>query len=177
MRQHQSKRKIRLRLIKNLLLGTIAILAAIYFVYSATGNPYHEYLLITKGVTTTGLITDADEMVENRDDGGVYFSHYYSYTFKIANGKELISHGKGEGRLPEELTDLRKPSPIEVIYLQSNPEVNKIKNTISKSISELLWAKVGLGMVLLIAFSSIGYVLIKNAIKEYSSATKKQVPL
>ncbi len=157
-----------------MLIGLAAIAAAFYFVYSVSGNPYHEYLLITKGVTTKGFITDAEEMVEDGDDGRAHFSHYYSYTFKAPDGKELSTQGESQGRLPDELSDLSNPYPIEVVYLNSNPEINKIKNTIPKNIGELLWRKIGLGAVLLIAFSSIGFVLIKNAIKEYSLAIKNE---
>lgn len=173
MEPYQSKRKVKFRLIKNLFIGLAAIAAAFYFVYSAAGNPYHEYLLVTKGVTTKGFITDAEEMVEDGDDGRTHISHYYSYTFKAPDGKELSAHGESQGRLPDELSDLSNPYPIEVVYLKSNPEINKIRNTISKNIGELLWKKIGLGAALLITFSSIGFVLIKNAIKEYSLAIKK----
>ncbi|WP_152266388.1 DUF3592 domain-containing protein [Agriterribacter humi] len=174
MEPYQSKQKIKLRLIRNLVIGLSAITAAFYFVYSAAGNPYHEYLLITKGVTTNGFIADAEEIVEDGDDGRAHFSHYYSYTFRVSSGKELTSHGEGQGRLPNELNDLKRPYPIKVIYLKKNPEINKVKNTISESIGELLWRKIGLGAVLFIAFSSIGILLLKNAITEYSSAIKMQ---
>jgi len=173
MEPYQSKQKIKFRLIKSLFIGLIAIVAAVYFVYSAGGIPYHEYLLITKGITTRGFVIAADENAEDGDDGRAHFSYYYSYTFRLPDGREITSHGESQGRLPNELTDLSEPYPVNVVYIKTNPEINKIKNTISKNIGELLWRKIGLGLILLLAFLSIGFVLIKNAIKEYSLAMNK----
>jgi hypothetical protein len=153
------------------LLGVAALVAAFYFVISITGNPYEEYLLMTKGTTTTGFINYVDKEVEDRDAGGETYYYNYSYTFKTTDGKTITSFQQTSGPESQEVPDLSKPVPIDIVYLQSNPTVNKIKDTLSESLFELLWRKIGLRLILLICFSSFGLILIGNAIKQFIKTT------
>ena len=173
MEKEVSKNSIKYNLVKSLLIGFAAVFAAFYFVYSIAGNPYYEYLLITKGKISQGFITRAGEDVNDDDMGRANFSYYYSYTFESERGKHFNSYGESDGRLPDELSDLSKPYPVQVVYLENKPEVSKLKNTLCSSLSELLWRKFGLGIVLLLFLSSIGFVIMRSAIKNYAIERNK----
>ncbi len=163
----------RFKLAKGVFSGIVAIMAAFAFVYSLTGNPYHEYLLFTNGTTTKGFIIEAYEDAIDDDRGVPHFSFYYTYTFETSNGKTITADGNSDGRLPDELSELSGPHPTMVVYLKSNPEISKLKQTLSDSLWEIVWRKIGLGTLLLLMFSSIGFLLIGNAFKKYSTETKK----
>lgn len=49
-----------------------------------------------------------------------------------------------------------------------------MKRTLSESIGEFLWGKIGIGLLLFAMCSPIGFIVIRNAIREYYS-TKKGV--
>lgn len=168
-----AKGLLKYNLIVGCFWGVLAILAALFMVHSMTGNPYHEYLLITKGETAKGYITDAEEFVTDDDRGRAQFDYYYTYTFTASNGTKHISGGNSSGRLPDQLSDLSNPYPTEVAYLADNPEISRLKHSLSDSIWELLWRRIGFGGFFLIMFSSVGFMITKNAIKEYKVESKK----
>jgi len=169
----QTKKSLKIQLIKSIVWGLVAIIAAFCFVIYTIGNPYNEFRLITKGITAVGRITEAEEFVVDGYRGKAIFYYYYSYSFNLPDGREIKSGGKGNGRLPVVLMDLSDPYPIKVVYLTWKPEINKDKNSICDSVTEFLWRKVGLGTILFLVFSSIGFILIRNGIRDYFTATKK----
>jgi len=175
MEKQSTKNNILFKLIKSLFVGFAALFVAFYFVYSIGGNPYHEYLLMTKGTTTTGFITNTEEDITDDYNGSAHFNYYYHYIFNTANGRQLDSHGECDGRLPSELSDLTEPYPTDVVYLENNPEINMVKNTLCKNVAEFLWRRVGMGTLLLLIFSSLGIVIIRNAINTYLTESKNQL--
>lgn len=163
-----TKRQLLFNLIKGCFWGIIALLAAIWFMSSQMKiNPYHEYLLMTKGISAKGFITDTGEDIDENDRGGAEYSHYYAYSFTTNEGKILESSGRGNGQLREEFVDLDEPYPITIAYLKNNPEINVIKNNLSDSMLEFVLRKIVLGFLLLSLFCSIGLLLIKGAINDY----------
>jgi hypothetical protein len=157
--------------------GIVAMIVAFVFVYSINGNPYYEYQLLQNGTTTEGFITDVTEEVEPSDAGGYTYYYYYTFKFKLPNGNTIKAYQELSGSSAQETPDLNEPYPTEIVYLKNNPEINKIKSTLSDSIWEIVWRKIGLGLILLIVLSSIGFVIARNALKEYLTASKKLVLL
>ncbi len=164
---------LKYNLAKGMLWGTIAVIIAFWVVFSLSGNPFYEFRLLTIGTTTKGFITDVTEEIEPRDAGGNTYYYNYTYNFKLSNGKTIHSHQVVSGGSQQETPDVSIPYPTEIVYLKSNPEINKLKETLSDGIWEILWRKIGLGSLLLLGFSLPGYILIRNAIKEYRRETKK----
>lgn len=160
-----SNRDLKISFGNGLIISIAAIIAAIALVYNIGGNPYHEYLLIKKGVTTIALITDISKDIEENDAGGNTYYYDYSFTFALPNGNKIHSTQQLSRDKPQDTPEV--PSAIEIVYLSDRPEINKIKMTISKSTFEILWRKVGLGILLILIFSSIGFAIIKHSYKEY----------
>jgi hypothetical protein len=167
------KDKLRFILIQHCFWGLVILIASFWLVFSATGNPYQEYLLITKGTNARGFITDADEEIQENDAGGNTYYYYYSYYFKLPDGKKVQSYQKTSGGFRTTLPDLSKPFPVKVVYLANRPEINKIKNTLCQSVGEFIWRKLGLGILLLLILSSIGFELIRRGIKSYLIENQK----
>jgi len=160
-----SNRNLKISFGKGLILGVAAIIAAIALVYSIVGNPYHDYLLMKEGVTTVAVITDISRDIEENDVGGETYYYNYSFTFSLPNGNKIHSTQQLSGDKSQNTPEV--PSTIEIVYLRGRPEINKIKMTLSNNTFEILWRKVGLGILLLLIFSSIGFAIIKYSYKQY----------
>jgi hypothetical protein len=166
--------KLKFTLAFRVFWGVVAVIVAFAFVFSIGGNPYHEYQLLTNGTTTEGFITDVTEDIEPRDAGGYTYYYNYTFSFKLPNGKTIQAYQELSGGSAQEMPDVSDPFPTEIVYLNSNPDINKLKVTLSDSVWEIVWRKIGLGLLLLVMFSSFGFSLIRNAIKEYSTASEKR---
>ena len=177
MNNFRIKGKLKFKLAKGVFWGLVAMIAAFMFVYSLSGNPYYEYQLLKKGTTTKGFITDVTEDVEPRDAGGYTYYYHYTYNFKLANGNTIHSYQEFSGGSQQETPDVSEPYPTEIVYLDSKPEINKLKESLSDSVWEILWRKIGLGTLLLVMFSSFGFILIRNAIRNYLTENKKPTPI
>jgi hypothetical protein len=171
---HTAKQNLIYNLIKGCFLGIAAFLLAIAFLYYLVGNPYHEFLLITQAKTANGLITYSEESTdvvepEGRSASQVY-DVYYEYSFTTVEGKKNKSHATDRNSESGYLKGVNeKPMPIEVEYIAGAPEINRIKgmNNQAQTITEFLWRRVGLGIVLLLLFTSIGFAITRNAIKTF----------
>jgi len=169
-----TRHKLIYDLIKQCFIGAIIVVAAFWFVgYSIKVNPYYEYMLITNSKVTNGFIIRVEEYEEEVDvpdsQGGgsepVTIDNY-KYTFKTQDGK-IINNWSSDLGYIENFTG--EPLPIEVEYLPDSPEVNRVKDKTSqcKTIGEFIWRRLGLGILLLLMFSSIGYHFIRMGIKDY----------
>lgn len=165
----QELKRARIQLIKSSIWGIIAIIAAVCFVFYLTGNPINEYKLINRGKVVDGFITQAEEFVESGDEGGSIYSYSYAYRFKLPDGSIIKSGGNSSGKLPNQLEDLVNAYPIKIVYLPDRPDINAIRDSLSKNTWELLWRKIGLGSLLLVLFSSIGIITLKHGIRQYKS--------
>jgi len=168
-----SKGLIKFRLFIGVFWGIIAMILAFVFVYSIAGNPYNEYRLLKSGTSTEGYITDVNEEFEERDAGGYTYYYYYTFIFKLPNGKTITGYQELSGSSPQKTPDVSEPYPIEIVYLKTNPEINKLKATLCDNLWEIVWRKIGLGLLLLIISSSIGFSLVRKSIKEYLTERKK----
>ena len=171
-----SKRNISIDLIKGCIIGLLIIVAAFWFMsYMMEINPYHEFLLITKSETANGFITHSEEIEDVVEQEGrssrQVFDVYYDYTFTTK--KEEIIKGHSSDRSTESgyLSEANeKPIPIEVEYLPNKPKINRIKGMTGQAttIADFFLRRVGLGLLLLLLFCSVGFIFIKNAIKKYT---------
>ncbi|MBI2283276.1 MAG: DUF3592 domain-containing protein [Bacteroidetes bacterium] len=174
-----NKKSIYFTLVKRLLLGVAIILASVWFLLYQTGNPYHEYLLITQSNKAKGQITYSEEnsdVVEQYDRySREVFDVYYEYNFKTPDGIEIKDKGVQTEPKPGFLQNAKKePIVIEVEYVPSNPKINRIvgMNSQATTIKEFIFRRFGLGLILLILFSSIGFVIISNAVKDFKTQNK-----
>lgn len=158
-------------LVRQCVYGILALIGAGILVSSMVGgNPYHQYLLKTEGVTTQGYITYIKESVGERDDGGESYSYDYWYYFHLPNDKEIDCHQSIIFPIGHDIPYV-KHTPIKaaVVYLKSDPQINRLKLTLPATNSEFLWRIVIGGIFFLIIFGLIGYLIIRNAIKDYIS--------
>lgn len=136
--------------IKTFLLGVLWIGIAFLFWLSLIGNPFNEFMLITRHTqTTTGNLVDTID--HDRYDEGVY-------TFYIPNKGEF----KTSIELP--LGELKKQQEVE--YLPDNPSVCRIKGDGCQSIIAFLLRKVVGGIFAIILFISPGVIMLKNGIRD-----------
>ena len=174
------KHKPLFNLIKNCFWGVVAISVAFWIVsYAMKVNPYHEYLLITKGITANGFITKAEEYEDEVDipdaQGGgseAVTKVYYEYDFTTEAGKII----NGRSSELEGIQDFKgKPIPIQVEYLKDNPDINRVKDATSqcKTIGEFIWRRICLGTLLLLMFSAFGLYMIRRGIKDYLGTKRK----
>ncbi|MFC1760237.1 hypothetical protein ACFLZD_01800 [Candidatus Neomarinimicrobiota bacterium] len=163
---------LKYELAKGVFAGIFILIAVLWIASFDIGNPYHEYQLITNGITTNGFIIDAIEVVEDGESGRTMVDHYYTYTFETEDGRTITSEGEGRGGLRDEFFDLIDPIPMQIVYLKNHPEINNLKGNLCDSIWELLWRRILLYIFALVIGSYIGFPLIRNAVKEYSSELK-----
>ncbi len=171
---NKQQRKLILNLIKNCFWGVLALIAALWFVrYLIQVNPYYEYMLITKSKIAIGFITNVDEYedeveIPDYQGGGseMVTVDNYGYTFTTQDGKVINDRSSDLGYMKE---FKGKPLSIQVEYLPNKPEINRVKDKTNqcKTIGEFIWRRLGLGLFLLVIFLSIGFELIRKAIKDY----------
>ena len=175
----KSKASIMFSLIENLIIGLGILLLGFFIWYRIAGNPINEFRLIANGKIAKGYLTDAEEfsdIVEVYDrKSEVVYDFFYKYYFTLPNGKIINDSTISGGRFPEYLSDLEnEPFPIEVEYLSVNPKINRVNNLHgqSKTIGEWLWRKVGFGGIFLIVCLSIGFIYLKNTLKDFNKDMK-----
>jgi hypothetical protein len=104
------------------------------------------------------------------------YSFSYNYTFTLPNGKIINSYDLEEGsRIPEDMQDIAsKPYKVEVQYLPDNPEASRVKDFLwhNSTVYEWIRFNILLGLIILIACSYIGYLIIKAGIKKHSKEIK-----
>lgn len=148
------------RFIKALIIAIGVIVIATWLIIDIFTNLKHEYLLITRGVEVPGEIIKVDE--EYEDDGrGIVANVYYNYaySFYLPNGVEVISGGKCN-----ELTDL--PDPVEVVYLEKNPEINRLKSHLPSNVKIFFKNVVILDGITVLLILIIGGVIFRIVVKE-----------
>lgn len=173
------KGKLNFKLFKSCFWGCIALLVALWLIFYETGNPYNEFLLITKSTTANGFITSSEEQEDVVEPEGrsasQVFNVYYEYHFTTKDGKTVKDHGSDTNPKSGYLSDANeKPIPIVVEYIPSNPQINRIKDMTlqCKTITEFIWRRLALGGLLLILGCSIGISMIKKGIKEFVTERK-----
>lgn len=135
---------------KTLLYGIVWVIGAFFFWKSLVGWPLDDLRLLLHGTTTSGYITDTWEEAESGENGTVWL-HGATYRYRLPDGQEIERETlTRQGRLDTDFRYLSEPYPIEVEYLPSNPEVNRIKGEGTQSLFEWAWRKAGLGILLLV---------------------------
>jgi hypothetical protein len=96
-------------LLKQCTYGLLALIVAVWFVSGLIKvNPYDEYRLITNGVTTNGLITNAEEYEDEVDipesQGGgskTVTNVYYKYQFTTQDGSTITDGSSDLGGIED----------------------------------------------------------------------------
>lgn len=172
--------KTKLKVFKSILLGISIPLIAFLIWLVSSSSPINDLLLITKNTTAKGYIvkaqeeTDVVETNDGRTSNLVYF-YGYDYNFTLTNGKTINAWGSEPGELPEYLMNLETPYQVEVEYLAENPKVSRIKGMDSNDTSVLQWIrhKMVIQAIVFFFFCYWGYTIIREGVKEYSSARNK----
>jgi len=153
--------------VNSAICGVVAMIIAFWFWLSLAGNPFDDMALILWGKTTRGSIVDTWEDAESGDAGGTIWAHGATYKYRLRDGREFTQRTEGSGRLKAEFRSLTQPFPVDVEYLPGDPTVSRIKGAGSPNLFDWLWRKVGLGGLLLAAFLSPGYIVLRNALHEF----------
>ena len=153
--------------IKTIFWGVALVAGACGFWYYLVGNPLNELALIQRARIVPGFIIDTWEDVKDDDQGRAHWYHGATYTYRLPDGREFTQSTRDSpGRLKDEFLDLQQPYPVEVEYLSEDPAISRIKGDGSDSVSDWIWRKVGLGILLLALFLSPGIVLLRNGVRQ-----------
>jgi hypothetical protein len=159
--------------VKTTLWGVLFVVGGAWLWYILVGNPFHDLALICRGETVPGYITDTWEDAESGDEGGTLWFHGVEYDYTLPDGREFTQTSSGDGRLKDELRDLRQPYPIEVEYLPDDPDVSRIKGNGSPTIFDWVWRKAGLGSLLLAMFVAPGISVMRDGIRKYRDCEQR----
>lgn len=152
--------------VKTLICGVVAILVALWFWLSLVKNPFHEFALIRRAQVAAGSLVDTFESEQEDFRGHVYFSDVGVYAYRVPDGREF----KTTTRVPT--GQLKEHQEVE--YLPDSPAVSRIRGDGCHSITEWLWRKVALGLLLLAIFLSPGVVLLRRAIRAMKRLRKDE---
>lgn len=121
------------------LWGLIWLLGGLWFWHWAVGNPVHELALIRNAKTIDAELVDTSEFDGEDERGNYYEGVNGAYLFRV-DGKEFYALSTQ--------SHSRFDAIALVEYLDDDPAVNRMKGDGAQSVSEWLWRKLGLGLVL-----------------------------
>jgi hypothetical protein len=142
--------------LKSVFWGLLFMAGGFLLWHYLVGNPFNELALIRRGVTTTGSITNVQEVVDEVGPRGKLATlRYATYVFRLPTGRIISASANDvKGTLPDDL------SHVEVEYLPDDPTVNRIRGIGSATVAEWLWRTVGIGGLLLAMSLSTGVYII-----------------
>jgi hypothetical protein len=145
---------------KTIALGVLLLIGACWFLwYEIGGNPLTELALIRRAEVTTGTLVETYE-IEHDTDRGVYVRDAGIYVYRLPDGREFRAYTRvPTGQLKEQQ---------QVEYLPDRPGLSRIKGDGCQTVTEWLWRKVGLGLLLLAALSAPGIMLIRSGQRDMS---------
>lgn len=120
--------------LKNISIG-VAIIVVYLWCFIGSGSfkkATDGYIIITKDkITTEGQIIGVEDFEEEHPIGNkvdVVNGYYYKYSFNTNDGIYVESFDKSYSEMPlnKSITDI--PYKIDVEYIESNPDINRIKN-------------------------------------------------
>jgi len=114
---------------KTIAWGGVCLAGAVWFVLYELGNPVTDLRLMLHATTTQGEIVDTFQDVEDGDDGRAQWFHAVVYRFRLPDGRVLENVSRGDGRLRDDLVNLKAPVPAEVEYHPGNPALNRLKGS------------------------------------------------
>ena len=171
--------QIKYKLVRNTALGLAIPFVGIWIWTGVSGNPWHEYLLITDSQIANGFITsveeDSEPVEQNDRYVGTRYYYIFEYNFTLPNGRTIESIGSEEGELPSHLTNVQnKPYPIEVEYLAENADVNRVKGLPNAHTSVYEWLRYTMlmGLIVFLFCSYLSFSVIKDARKKFVERQK-----
>ena len=128
-------------ILKYTLIGGIALGITSITIFPEPDISY-EYLLLTSGTTTRGIITTINEGEAKPEDENDYF-YVLNYTFFIGKEDKITSEAYYHASdLPSKFEHFNSPLTVEVVYLKNRPEVNRLKIQQSDSMNDFILKKV-----------------------------------
>jgi hypothetical protein len=177
----KTERRIKFDYIKSIISGLIIPIGYLLLWYFYFPNTLDEFLLLTQNTKMAlGQITKAEEIedyVETNNDRKIErtLDFDFEYTFKLPDGKSVLSFGSEVGSLPDELINVKNtPFPVEVEYLTANPETNRVKAnwTGEKSLFKWFRHKFIIGFLIFLFCCWLGFRVIKDGNKNYTAEIK-----
>lgn len=159
-------------LVKTISKGLIVLFIGGYIIYALLARTFNEFILMRFGETTSGYITSVKEDATDTDGGGVAFDFYYDYEFKLPNGGVVEGSDVAEGRIPDYLLNVKEgPYEMEVVYMKSDPEINKIKRALSDNPFTPV-RRIIFSIIMSVITGYLCYRIMKPGIKQYKHDRK-----
>ncbi|MBW8366640.1 MAG: hypothetical protein K0M70_02125 [Arenimonas sp.] len=134
--------------LKSFFIGIALLLAGFMFWEWSTGDILNDLLLVREKSTIVGELVRTIEDEQEDSRGRVIFSDIGVYRFRVGEKMFQSITRKPTGTLPEF---------VDVEFIQSDPSINRIAGDGAQSELEWAWRKLGLSLILLIMFCSIGF--------------------
>lgn len=160
----------------------ISILIPILFViiwFKSSYSPIKDFFLINYPTIVNGEILKIEKKNGEYETNNkvVYYDYYiYEYKFKTKENKVIRSYGKVYGKIPKQLSnnDFFDTKKVEVEYLNSDPEISRIKGMEDNIISNIDWfkKKVLLGLLLTIFVIYISSKIFEGGKDKYLTLKK-----
>ncbi len=169
------RKELKFQLVRGILFAISIPVIGLYLWYNYSETPLNEFRLITDSKIANGHLTNVEsdsEYVETNDgrSGGMAYFYFYEYKFTLPTGQEYSSGGKEDGDIPEKLkTVAKEPFPVEVEYLENNPNVNRVKGMPSNTstLYEFFRFTILKGLVVLSICLYISIKIIKSRLNTY----------
>jgi len=143
---------------KTFLWGILVISFPIWVGFHTIDNPLNELGLILHSQIANGVLEETyeDEQVDERDR--VFYFDIGIYHFNTPDGKTFKAVNKASTGELDKLCDVE--------YLSTNPTINRIKGSGSKTIIEWFFQKILSGGFLLILFLSPGICILHQLFED-----------
>jgi hypothetical protein len=127
----------------NWFLGSV-IIFSVWFNYN---DPFNDFMLVTKGVSVNGFITESEEeseLVEYNDGRSFRQEHSYRYTYSYITkeNNRYFSQEVVKGVQPQRFSYLdESPLQVSVTYLETNPKYSRVFKYTDNNTSLFDWLK------------------------------------
>jgi|GEM_PF-3574054 hypothetical protein len=155
---------------------SIGIAIIVFYIWSFIGSgslkkAIEGYEIITKDkITTVGQIINVEEFEEEHPIGNkvdVVSGYYYKYSFNTNEAIYVESFGKSYSKMPLNKSIKDIPFKIDVEYIESNPDINRVKNDYNNdSLFQWFKQRVLLWLLGFIFCLFIAYRVIRGGIGE-----------
>ena len=150
---------------KNIIQWNLGIIAIVSIWINWT-DPFNDFMLLTKGIETDGVITKSNqesEIVEINDGRSTReeFNFEYFYDYETKEKYTLTNTEVVNGKEPEEFLSLAEsPIKVKVTYLESNPKYSRVFKYTTNNKSLYEWFRYTF-LYLVVFLSLWSYIIYK----------------
>lgn len=168
MYHYRSRRQIIFRLVENLAVMLAILSIGVYASYSICEEAFTNYLLKNYGERTLGYITDINEDVSEKESGGVRYTYYYGYEFKVGN-KTIEGGGNHDGDISELKEHIEsEPLEVDIMYMKRNPSISRVDFALQYD-ATYIFRRILATLVALAITVYLVYLSGKHALKQYKT--------